>query len=58
MDLLAKGSKAEAEAFGDVLLPAAVEENSTQGFVEALGIVGRVEEETATRGVIHGTVPV
>jgi hypothetical protein len=55
--VLAEGVEAEAEALGDILLATAVEEDGTQGLVEALGRVGGVEEERATRGVVHNRVP-
>jgi hypothetical protein len=57
MDLLAEGIKTEAEAFRDVLLATAIDEDSAEGFVEALRIASGLEEEKATRGVVHGIVP-
>jgi hypothetical protein len=43
-----------AEAGSDVLLAAAVDDDSAEGFVEALGVGSGVEEEAAVRGVVHG----
>jgi hypothetical protein len=40
MDLLAEGGEAEAEAVGDILLAAAIDEDGMQGLVEPLGIAG------------------
>jgi hypothetical protein len=57
MDLLAEGGEAEAEAVGDVLLAAAIDEDGMQGLVEPLGIAGGLEEEAATRGVVHNGLP-
>ncbi len=57
MDLLAEGIETEAEAFRDVLLATAIDEDGTEGFVEALGVVSGLEEEKAIRGVVHGFVP-
>jgi hypothetical protein len=57
MDLLAEGGEAEAEAVGDVLLAAAIDEDGMQGLVEPLGIAGGLEEEEATRCVVHNGLP-
>jgi len=57
MDLLAEGIEAEAEALGDVLLAAVVEEDGAEGLVEALGVVGGLGEEEATRHVVHNGTP-
>jgi hypothetical protein len=53
MDVLAKSSIAVTEAFGDILLPTAIDKNGAEGFVESLGITGGLEEEKATRMVVH-----
>src|SRR5258708_37030882 len=53
MHLLAEGVEAEAEAFGHVLLAAAVDEDGAEGFVETLGVARGLKEEEATRGVVH-----
>ena len=55
--VLAEGVEAQSEALGDILLATAVEEDGAQGLVEALRRVGGVEEERATRGVVHNQVP-
>jgi len=39
VDLLAEGVEAVAEAFGHVLLAAAIDEDGAEGFIEALGVV-------------------
>ncbi len=57
MHLLSEGVKAKAEAFSDLLLRAAFDEDGTQGLVEALGLVRRFKEETATKGVVHNGFP-
>jgi hypothetical protein len=57
VNLLAEGGEAVAEALGDDLLATAIDEDSAEGLVEALGIVGGLEEEKATRGVVHTSVP-
>jgi hypothetical protein len=57
MDLLAEGSEVEAEAFGNILLAAVLDEDGTEGFVEALGLAGGLQEEKTARGVIHGGIP-
>jgi hypothetical protein len=55
--VLAEGVEAEPEVLSDVLLAGAVEEDGTQGLVEALGRVGGVEEERATRRAVHNRSP-
>src|SRR5947207_10588328 len=55
--LLAEGVEAEAEALGGILLTAAIDEDGVQGFVEALGIAGGLEEEEATKCVVHNDLP-
>jgi hypothetical protein len=57
VDLLAEGGEAEAEAVGDVLLAAAIDEDGVQGLVEALGLAGGLKEEEATRCVVHNGLP-
>jgi hypothetical protein len=57
MHLLAEGVEAEAETLGDILLRAAIDENGAKGFVEALAIAWRLDEEEATRGVVHNGIP-
>src|SRR5262249_32017384 len=51
--LLAEGVVAEAKALGGLLLAAAIDEDGVQGFVQALRIAGRLEEEAATTCVVH-----
>jgi hypothetical protein len=53
MHLLAEGSEGVAEALGDNLLTAAIDEDGVQGFVEALGSTGGLEEEKASGCVVH-----
>ena len=43
-----------AEAGSDILLPATIDDDGAEGFVETLRVVGGLEEETAVRGVVHG----
>jgi len=57
MHLPAEGVEAVAEAFGGVLLATAIDEDGAEGLVEALGVVGGLEEEEATRGVVPADVP-
>jgi hypothetical protein len=57
MHLLAEGVEGVAEAFGNVLLTATIDEDGPQGFVEALTAAGGLEEETATRCVVHNGFP-
>jgi hypothetical protein len=57
MSVLAEGSETIAEAFGNVLLPTAIDEDGPESFVEALGIGRGLEEEKATRIVVHASVP-
>jgi hypothetical protein len=56
LDLLAEGIEAQAERFGRVLLATAIDEDRAEGFVEALGVVGGLQEEKATRVVVHASV--
>ena len=57
MDLLAEGGEAEAEAIGHVHLAAAIDEDGVQGLVEPLGLAGGLEEEEATRCIVHNGLP-
>jgi hypothetical protein len=57
MHLLAEGSEGIAEALGDILLTAAIDEDGVQGLVEALGIIGGLEEEKASGCVVHNGLP-
>lgn len=57
MDLLAEGGEAEAEAVGNVLLAAAIDEDGVQGLVEPLGIAGGLKEEEATKCVVPSGLP-
>ena len=57
MDLLAEGVEAEAEALGRVFLAAAINEDGAEGLVQALGVAGGLEEEKATKGVVHAHIP-
>jgi hypothetical protein len=57
MDLLAEGVEVVAEAVGDVLLAAALDEDGAERLVEALGVVGGLLEEEATSGIVHGSIP-
>src|SRR5262249_53274345 len=57
MDLLAEGVVAEAEAFGDVLLASAIDEDGAERLVETLRVVCGLEEEKATSGIVHGGIP-
>jgi hypothetical protein len=56
-DVLAKGGVAIAEAFGNVLLAAALDTDGAEGLVQALGVGSRLEEEAASRGVVHPGAP-
>src|SRR5207249_2659046 len=56
-DLLTEGGVVVAEAVGDVLLPAAVDEDGAESLVEALGVSVGLKEETAGRGVVHHGSP-
>jgi uncharacterized protein YidB (DUF937 family) len=51
--LLAEGVEAEPEALGGILLTAAIDEDGVQGFVEALRSAGGLDEEEATKCVVH-----
>jgi hypothetical protein len=57
MHLLPEGVKAKAEAFSDLLLRTAFDEDAAQGLVEALGLARGLKEETATKGVVHNGFP-
>jgi hypothetical protein len=50
---LAEGVVVVAEALGDVLLAAVVDEDGAQGLVLALRGAGRLEEEAAAGCVVH-----
>jgi hypothetical protein len=53
MHLRAEGVEGVAEALGDFLLMAAIDEDGVQGFVQTLGLTGRLEEEKASGCVVH-----
>jgi hypothetical protein len=53
-ELLAESGVVVAEAGSDILLAATIDDDGTEGFVEALRVGGRLEEEAAVRGVVHG----
>jgi hypothetical protein len=53
MHLLAEGVEGVAETLGNLLLTAAIDEDGVQGFVQTLGLTGRLEEETASVCVVH-----
>lgn len=55
--LLAEGIEAEAEALGGILLTAAIDEDGVQRFVEALRGAGGLDEEEATKCVVHNDLP-
>jgi hypothetical protein len=50
---LAEGGVVVAEAFGYVLLAAALDTDGAEGLVEALGVGAGLQEEEAARGVVH-----
>jgi hypothetical protein len=55
---LAEGGIIVAEAFGDVLEAAAINEDGAEGFVLALLGAGGLDEEAAAEGIVHnGSVP-
>ena len=53
MHLLAEGIAGIAEALSDLLLTRAIDKDGVQGFVEPLGLMGGLEEEKASGGVVH-----
>jgi hypothetical protein len=54
---LAEGIEAEAEAPGGILPTAAIDEDGVPCFVEALRVAGGLEEEEATKCVVHNDLP-
>jgi hypothetical protein len=53
MHLLAEGVAGVACGLGDIFLTAAIDEDGAQRIVEALGSIRGLEEEQASRCVVH-----
>jgi hypothetical protein len=53
-DELTEGSRGVTEALGDILLAAVIDEDGAQSLVLTLERAGGLEEEEATRSIVHG----
>jgi hypothetical protein len=54
---LAKGARGVAETAGGGFLGEALNKDGTEGLILALAGAGRLEEEIASVGVVHGCGP-